>query len=73
MPYDFIPPLKDIYHITPIFRNLDTLGNEMNNVPCSRLEIMLHLDIQRGGGYENVFISKISRRDCLVHEETSDG
>ena len=42
-----VPPLKDVYRTTPIFRNPDTLVTEMKNLSCSRLVAMLHLGIQK--------------------------
>ena len=38
----------DLLHNSYIFRNPETLGTEMNNVVCSRLGTMLHLEIQKG-------------------------
>ena len=35
-------------HYSYIFRKLKPLGAHMNNVVCSRLGAMLHLDIQKG-------------------------
>ena len=35
-------------HYSYIFRNLEPLGTEMENVACSRLGMMLHLEIQKG-------------------------
>ena len=48
MPYNFVPPLKDIYLTTTIFMKTKPLGTEMNNVACSRLGNMLHLEIKKG-------------------------
>ena len=41
-------PKGDFPHYSYIFRKLETLGTEMKNVTCSRLEMMLHLEIQKG-------------------------
>ena len=41
-------PKGDLPHYSYIFRNLEPLGTEMNNVTCSRLGTMLYLEIQKG-------------------------
>ena len=41
-------PKGDLPHYSFIFRNMETLGTEMNNVARLRLGTMLHLDIQKG-------------------------
>ena len=41
-------PKGDLPHYYYIFRNLNTLGTEINNVSCYRLGTMLHLEIQKG-------------------------
>ena len=46
---------------------------EKNNLACSRLGNILHLDIQKGGGYEGKRSLTEDRRDCIVHEKTNDG
>ena len=38
----------DLPQYSYIFRKLDPLGTEINNVTCSRLGTVLHLEIQRG-------------------------
>ena len=38
----------DLTHYSYIFRKLEPLGIEMNNLACSRLGTMLHLEIQKG-------------------------
>ena len=41
-------PKVDLPHYSYIFRKPEPLGIEMNNVECSGLGKMLHLDIQKG-------------------------
>ena len=49
MPYNFVPPVKEIYQNFPIFfMKLYPLGTETKNVACSRLGTMLHVEIQKG-------------------------
>ena len=35
-------------HYSYIFRKPDTLGTYINNVACSMLRTMIHLDVQKG-------------------------
>ena len=48
VPYNFTPPLKNIYDTTTIFRKPDLLGAEINNVAYYRIGNMLHIYIQKG-------------------------
>ena len=41
-------PKGDLLQYSYIFRKTEPLGTDMKNVACSRLETMLHLDIQKG-------------------------
>ena len=41
-------PKGDIPHYWFIFRNPDSLRTELKNDSCSRSEIMLYLEIQKG-------------------------
>ena len=41
-------PKVDLPHNSYIFRKPEPLGTEMKNVACSRLGMMLHLEIQKG-------------------------
>ena len=41
-------PKGDLPHYSYIFRKPEPLGTETNNLTCSRLGAMLHLDIQKG-------------------------
>ena len=41
-------PKGDLPHYSYIFRKPETLGKETNNLECSSLGTMLHLDIQKG-------------------------
>ena len=44
----FTIPKGYLLHYYYIFRNTDPLRTEMNNVACSRLVTILHLDIKKG-------------------------
>ena len=41
-------PKGDLPHYSYIFRNLEPLDTDINNVACSMLGTMLHIEIQRG-------------------------
>ena len=41
-------PKGDLPHYSYIFGKLETLGTDMRNVVCSKLETMLRLEIQKG-------------------------
>ena len=41
-------PKGDLPHYSYIFRKPETLGTDMKNVACSRLGMMLQLEIQKG-------------------------
>ena len=41
-------PKGDLPHYSYIFRKPEPLGTKMNNMACSRLGTILHLDIQKG-------------------------
>ena len=41
-------PKGDLPQYSYFCRSPDPLGPEMNNLSCSRLETMLHLNIQKG-------------------------
>ena len=49
-------PRGDLPHYAYIFRKAYPLGKDMNNLACSRLGKMLHLDIQKGKEATNTFI-----------------
>ena len=51
-------PKEDLPHYSYICRNIEPLGPEMKNVDCSRLENMLHLDIQKGKEAMKMFYFK---------------
>ena len=52
-------PKGDLPHYSYIFRKPEPLGTEMKNVTCSRLGMMLHLEIKKGK--EATKISKLKK------------
>ena len=71
MPYDFVPPLKDIYRTTPLLLGTQSIGDR--DEECGMLKVgdnVTPRDPKGEGGCEGVKISKIYRRYYFVHEKT---
>ena len=52
---------------------MEPLGRDMNNVDCSRLGKMLHLEIQKGEEAMKTFILKNISEGLSMHEDKNDG
>ena len=69
VPYDFVPPLKDIYSTTHIFKEDGYIGDR--DEECGLLKVgedVTPRDPKGEGGYEDIKFSKSSGRYYCVHE-----
>ena len=72
MPYDSVPPLKEIYSTNPIFKEDVVIGDRDEEFGLIEVgDDVTPRYPKGGGGYEDVTISKRYRRYYCVYDETS--